>query len=386
MIPYGRQDISQADIDSVINTLKSDFLTQGPQVPLFEKAISDYCNVKYGVACNSATSALHIACLALNLSKGDWMWTSPNSFVASANCGLYCGAKVDFIDIDPKTYNLSIDALKFKLEVADKEGKIPKILVAVHYAGQPCEMMEIQELGKKYGFFIIEDASHALGAMYKDTKIGSCAYSDITILSFHPVKISTTGEGGIALTNNINLAKRLHRLRTHGITAEKKDMELRPKEEIWNYQQVDLGFNYRMTDIEAVLGINQMKRLDQFIARRSELANRYFQNLAKLPIIKPFQSTHSKSSFHLFPIRIQNIPETPSQLKIFNGLKENGISANLHYIPVYRQPYYEKMGFKEGYCPEAEKFHKECISLPLFPKLTNDEQDYIVQTLKKLLL
>ena len=275
MIPYGRQAISEADIEAVVAVLQSDFLTQGPVVPLFEEAIAGYCGAKQGVAVNSATSALHIACLALDLGPDDWLWTSPNSFVASANCALYCGARVDFVDIDPRTYNISVECLKKKLQKAKREGCLPKIVIPVHFAGQPCEMEAIGELSKQYGFSVIEDASHAIGASYNDIKVGSCAHSNITVFSFHPVKIITTGEGGLAITNDTELANRMRRLRAHGITTDKDLMHLRPDNEIWNYQQVELGFNYRMTDIQAALGLSQMSRLDEFVRRRHEIAKQY---------------------------------------------------------------------------------------------------------------
>ena len=385
MISYGRQDISQADIDAVVGVLRSDFLTQGPTVPRFEQAVVDYCGVQHGVAVNSATSALHIACLALNLGPGDWLWTSPNTFVASANVALYCGATVDFVDIDPRTYNMSVECLEKKLELAEKEGCLPKIVMPVHFAGQPCDMPAIHALSQQYGFKIIEDASHAIGASYNNTKVGSCAHSDITVFSFHPVKIITTGEGGMAMTNDDELANRLRRLRTHGITNDKALMQLRPDNEIWNYQQIELGFNYRMTDIQAMLGCSQMQRLDEFVRRRHEIAERYNAELRLLKITIPHQTPRMRSSYHLYPICVREAESGKTQRQIYNALLHNGVSANLHYIPVHRQPYYENLGFKGGDFPEAERFYKEVISLPMYPRLQQQQQETVVRILKEAL-
>jgi dTDP-4-amino-4,6-dideoxygalactose transaminase len=398
MVPSARHDISQIDIDAVVEVLRSDFLTQGHTVPRFEEAIAQYCNAQHAVAVNSATSALHIACLALDLGPGDWLWTSPNTFVASANCALYCGAKVDFVDIDPKTYNISVDSLKQKLECAEKEGRLPKIVMPVHFAGQPCNMPEIYALSERYGYKIIEDASHAIGARYvatKDTpltisrsgeaateqsteiKIGACKHSDITVFSFHPVKIITTGEGGMATTNDTVLAERMRSLRTHGITRDQKLMHPRSNTEIWNYQQVELGFNYRMTDIQAALGLSQMNRLDEFVQRRHKIAKRYNDILKILPIITPWQAPKTYSSYHLYPIRISEMGYKKKQRELYDALWRNEIAANLHYIPVHRHPYYEKLGFTERDFPESEKFHREAISLPMYPGLTERSQDNI---------
>ena len=384
MIPYGRQDINQADIDSVVNVLQSDFLTQGPQVPLFEEAVSSYCFAKYGVAVNSATSALHIACLALGLGKGDYLWTSPNTFVASANCGLYCGAKVDFVDIDPLTYNLSTEELERKLIQAKKESKLPKILVPVHFAGQSCDMKKIHELSKQYGFSIIEDASHAIGGKYLDKSIGNCHYSDITIFSFHPVKIITTAEGGLATTNNKNLLEKMQLLRSHGITRDQALMS-KNSEGAWYYQQIDLGFNYRMTELQAALGVSQINRLDEFIVKRHALQERYDQLLKDLPIILPHQSDFSYSALHLYPIQVNTKKINKGRLEIFNALRDANIGVNVHYIPVHMQPYYRDLGFKPGDFPISESYYSNVISLPLFSQLSFDNQDVVVKTLKKIL-
>ncbi len=385
IIPYGRQDISTADIQVVVDVLRSDYLTQGPVVPAFEKSLSDYCGAQHAVAVNSATSALHVACLALGVGSGDFVWTTPITFVASANCALYCGAQVDFVDIDPRTYNISVECLAVKLQQAKKTGALPKVVIPVHMSGQPCDMSGIHALSQEYGFKIIEDASHAIGGRYKGESIGNCRYSDITVFSFHPVKIITTGEGGMALTNDSQLAKRIKLLRSHGITSDAADMLPRPPEEIWNYQQIALGFNYRMTDILAALGLSQMQRLDEFVVKRHDIAKRYDQLLSDLPVIMPLQHADSYSSFHLYLIRLKSVQTSKTQREVFDALYAAGIQANLHYIPVYRQPYFEKMGFVKGYCPEAEQYYKEAISLPMYPGLTEAQQDHIVYTLKQIL-
>lgn len=382
MIPYGRQEITEEDISEVEKVLRSDFLTQGSVVPKFEKNVADYCSAKHAVAVNSATSALHVACLALNLGLNDYLWTCPNTFVASANCGVYCGAKIDFVDIDPKTYNMSTDALSIKLAKAEKLNKLPKIVIPVHFAGQPCDMEKIYELSKKYGFRIIEDASHAIGASYNNVKIGSCKFSDITIFSFHPVKIITTGEGGMALTNDKNLANHMRRLSTHGITKDKELMYSRPNDEIWNYQQIELGFNYRLTDIQAALGLSQLNRLDEYVATRHKIAKFYNSEFSTLNIQLPSQSPNIYSSYHLYPIRIRNNLTPQTQRQIYDALWKKDIAVNLLYIPVHRQPYYENLGFKLGDFPEAEQFHREVICLPMFPKLNKEQQIKVVESLK----
>jgi UDP-4-amino-4,6-dideoxy-N-acetyl-beta-L-altrosamine transaminase len=382
MIPYGKQDINQADIDAVVEVLKSDFLTQGPMVPQFEKTVSDYTGASHAVAMNSATSALHVACLALGLGEGDWLWTSPITFVASANCGLYCGAKVDFVDIDPRTYNISPQALEQKLIVAEREGHLPKIVVPVHLCGQPCEMEAIHVLSQRFGFRIIEDASHAIGGKYKGEPIGNCRYSDITIFSFHPVKIITTAEGGMALTNDDSLANRMALLRSHGITREPAKMTHTP-DGPWYYQQIDLGYNYRMTDLQAALGVSQMERLDTYVGRRHELAHRYDGLLAGLPVFTPWQHPDSYSGLHLYVIRLRLDKIKTSHLQVFEALREEGIGVNLHYIPVHTQPYYQRMGFNAGDFPQAESYYGEAISLPLYPTMSEAQQDRVVAALEK---
>ena len=385
MIPYGRQEILEEDIIEVEKVLRSDFLTQGPVVPKFEKKVSNFCGANYAIAVNSATSALHVACLALNLSPSDWLWTSPNTFVASANCGIYCGASIDFVDIDPKTYNMSISNLSDKLIKADKLGKLPKVVIPVHFAGQPCDMIAIHKLSKKYKFKVIEDASHAIGARYDKIKVGSCKHSDITIVSFHPVKIITTGEGGMALTNDIKISNKMRRLSAHGITRNKKLMKPRPKSEIWNYQQIELGYNYRMTDIQAALGLSQLKRLKEYVKKRHRIAIRYNNKLSGLPVILPFQSSNIYSSYHLFPIRIKQSSNNKTQKQIYDALWKKNIGVNLLYIPVHRHPYYENLGFKKGDFPVAEQFHREVICLPMFPKLKDKQQSHVVKSLKLIL-
>ena len=384
MIPYGRQDINQQDINAVVEVLKSDFLTQGPQVPAFEQAIIDACDAKYAVAVNSATSALHIACLALGLGNDDWLWTTPNTFVASANCALYCGAKVDFVDIDPRTYNLCAKQLEKKLIAAQKVGKLPKIVIPVHFSGQSCDMQAIHELAKKYGFSIIEDASHAIGGKYKGEPIGNSRYSDITVFSFHPVKIVTTAEGGMAVTNNAKLAEQLNLLRSHGITRD-EELMTQDMDGPWYYQQIELGYNYRMTELQAALGLSQMQRLEAFVIKRHELASRYDNLLHDLPITLPWQHPDSYSARHLYVIRLQLEQINITHLDVFNALRAAGIQANLHYIPVHMQPYYQKMGFASGQFPEAEKYYKEAISIPLFSAMTEGQQDTVCSTLKTIL-
>ncbi len=386
MLSYGKQSINQNDIDSVIEVLKSDFLTQGPQVPIFEKTVSKYCNTKFAVAVNSATSALHLACIALGLKKNDILWTSTNSFVASANCGLYCGALVDFVDIDPLTYNLCCNALETKLKKAKQENKLPKILVAVHFAGQSCDMKKIYSLSQEYGFKIIEDASHAIGGRYLNEPVGNCNYSDIAVFSFHPVKIITTGEGGMALTNNKVLYEKMYRLRTHGITNKVEYFESRPDNEIWNYQQIELGFNYRMTDIQAALGISQMKSLDSFVSNRHTLKDRYNKILKELPLILPYQSKSSYSSLHLYPVQIEKNYKKKSHLQIYNELKNRGIGVNIHYIPIHKHPYYQKMGFTNRNFPNAENYYDRTITLPLFSSMSFEQQDTVVEALKEVLI
>jgi len=365
--------------------LRSDFLTQGPVVPRFEDALAEYCGARYAVATTSATSALHVACLALGLGKGDVLWTVPTTFVASANCALYCGADVDFIDIDPDTYNMNVEKLEEKLLQAEKDGKLPKIVVPVHLCGQSCEMAKIHSLGQRFGFRIIEDAAHAVGGKYQDRPVGNCEYSDIAVFSFHPVKIITTGEGGMAMTNDPSLAERLTRFRSHGITSDRALMETRPDNEIWNYQQIDLGYNYRMTDIQAALGLSQLDRLDGYVARRNEIASQYDADLADLPIQLQRQHEDAYSSYHLYLIRVKEDHGSHTQREVYDTMQAAGINVNLHYIPVYRQPFYEKRGFVQGYCPEAELYHREVISIPIYPTLESGQYDHVVSSLGSML-
>jgi UDP-4-amino-4,6-dideoxy-N-acetyl-beta-L-altrosamine transaminase len=382
MVPYGRQDIDSADIDAVVDVLRSDFLTQGPMVPAFEHDMAQYCGTPYAIAVNSATSALHIACLALGVDKGDVVWTSPISFVASANCALYCGADVDFVDIDPDTYNLSVDRLSEKLAEAEKNGCLPKVVIPVHVCGQPCDVAGLRALGQRYGFKIIEDASHAVGGRYRGEPIGNCRYSDITVFSFHPVKIITTGEGGMALTKDADLARRMQLLRSHGVTREPEEMT-DDAHGPWYYQQIALGFNYRMTDMQAALGRSQMRRLDAFVAKRHERARRYDEKLAALPVITPWQHPEGYSAFHLYVIRLKREETSASRRAVFEGLRAAGIGVNVHYIPIHTQPYYRQLGFRVGDYPEAERYYGEAISLPLFPGLSDEQQDRVVSALRQ---
>jgi UDP-4-amino-4,6-dideoxy-N-acetyl-beta-L-altrosamine transaminase len=383
MIPYGRQSISEADINAVIQVLKSDYLTQGPVVPQFENAVAQHSGAKHAIAVNSATSALHIACLALGVGKGDVVWTSPISFVASANCALYCGAEVDFVDIDPHTYNLSIDSLKEKLLQAELIGKLPKVVIPVHLAGQPCDMESIRALGDKYGFKIIEDASHAIGAKYKDQPVGNCKYSDITVFSFHPVKIITTGEGGMALTNNIEIAQHMQLLRSHGITRDADKMTKEP-DGPWYYQQIDLGFNYRMTDIQAALGLSQFDRLDAFVQKRHAIADKYHLQLSEKDLVKPWQHPSNYSAYHLYIIRVKSNSKK-NHRTIFESLRTEKIGVNLHYIPIYKQPYYAQFQFDEKNFPEAEKYYSEAISLPIYPTLEDAQLQHVIKTCHEVL-
>lgn len=382
MIPYGRQDITQADIDAVVAVLQSDFLTQGPMVPRFEQTVAEHVGARYALAVNSATSALHIACLALGLGPDDYLWTTPITFVASANCGLYCGAQVDFVDIDPRTYNLCPQALAHKLEQAECEGKLPKVVVAVHLCGQPCDIQAIHELAQRYGFKVIEDASHAIGGKYRGEFIGNCRYSDITVFSFHPVKIITTAEGGMALTNDAELAGKMALLRSHGITRDPALMT-HDADGPWYYQQIDLGFNYRMTELQAALGVTQMERLDHYVARRHQLARRYDELLAGLPVTTPWQHPDSYSGLHLYVIRLQLDKIDKAHREVFESLRELGIGVNLHYIPVHTQPYYQRMGFQVGDFPEAECYYAQAISLPMFQTMSEDQQDDVAAAVRQ---
>lgn len=380
MIPYGKQNISEEDIQAVVQVLHSDFLTQGPVVPAFEQAVASYCGAKHAVAINSATSALHIACLSLDVGPGDLVWTSPITFVASANCARYCGADVDFVDIDPRTFNMSVVALADKLAVAKATGRLPKVVIPVHMCGQSCEMADIHQLSREYGFRIIEDASHAIGGAYRGEKIGCGRFSDITIFSFHPVKIITTGEGGMALTNHEDLVKKMARLRSHGITRLPTEM-VGPAEGSWYYQQLELGFNYRMTEIQAALGLSQMSRLDEFVSERHQLANRYDDLLQNCPLVTPWQHRDTYSSRHLYIVRLGSPGRDVSRREVFERMRAEGIGVNVHYIPVYRQPYYQAMGFSAADFPQAEEYYARAITLPLYPTLTEVQQQKIVRTL-----
>ena len=381
MIYYGKQNINEDDIKAVENVLRSDFLTQGPAIEKFEKKVADYCGVKYAVAVTNATSALHIACRAVNLGEGDFLWTSPITFVASANCGRYCGAGVDFVDIDNDTYNMSVEILEDKLK---NSAHLPKVVIPVHLAGQSCDMEKIYALSRRYNFTVVEDASHAVGADYKNSKVGSCKYSDMTVFSFHPVKIITTGEGGMILTNNENLYEKLKLYRSHGITRNPALMTHEP-DGSWYYQQIDLGFNYRMTDIQAALGYSQMNRLDEFVARRRYLANRYNEKLKSLPLKIPYQSADTNSSWHIYIVRLDLNRVKKSKVQIFTEMREKGVTLNLHYIPVHTQPYYERLGHKPEECPNSLHYYKEAFTLPLYYSLTDEQQDYVVNSLAEVL-
>lgn len=381
MIYYGKQFIDEQDINAVIEVLKSDFLTQGPVIENFEKAVAEYCGVKYAVAVTNATSALHIACLAAGLDKGDMLWTSPITFTASANCGRYCGSDVDFVDIDDNTYDMSVTALKEKLE----KSKIkPKVVIPVHLAGQSCEMREIYDLSKQYGFTVIEDASHAIGADYKDTKVGCCKYSDMTVFSFHPVKIITTGEGGMVLTNSEELYKKLTLYRSHCITRD-ENLMIKEADGPWYYQQIGLGFNYRMTELQAALGLSQLAKVDKFVARRRQLAERYNELLKDLPLKLPYQNPDTDSSWHLYIVRADFNKVKKTKKEIFAEMKAKGVCLNLHYIPVHTQPYYQNLGFKYGDFPVSEKYYEEAFTLPLYYSLTDEQQDCVVSALKEVL-
>jgi len=377
VIPYGRQQIGCDEIDAVVEILQSDYLTQGPIVPQFEKAIAEKVGVKFGVAVSSATAALHISCLALGLGDGDLLWTSPNTFVASANCGLYCGARVDFIDIDPRTYNIDVEVLRSKLKKAEIIGVLPKIVVAVDFAGQSCDMESIHELSQQYGFKVIEDASHAIGGKYKNTPVGNCAYCDITIFSFHPVKIITTGEGGMALTNNPVLAEKLERLRSHGITKDKSLMQT-DAHGGWYYEQIELGFNYRMTDIHAALGLKQLERLDDFITRRKEIVKEYNSSLIGLPLILPWEHHDSDSACHLYVVQIDDSKTSKKRVSFFDFMRDNGVNVNVHYIPIYKQPYYKNFGYVNDDFDQTEKYYSNCLSLPIYPALNKTDQDRVI--------
>jgi len=382
VIPYARQSISDADVAAVIEVLRSDWLTQGPTVERFEEALRVRVGARHAVAVHSGTAALHLACLALELGPGDSLWTSANTFAASANCARYCGASVDFVDIELHTYNMSVPALAEKLDSAERAGRLPKVVVPVHFGGQPCDMPAIAELAQRYRFRVIEDASHALGAEIGATKVGDCRYSDISVLSFHPVKIITTGEGGLAATNDAKLARRLRLLRTHGITRDPAQMT-RASEGPWYYEQIELGFNYRMTDIQAALGVSQIARLDEFIARRRALVQRYAHLLSGLPIRLPVEFAGRKSAWHLYVVNIDRKRCSKTRRAVYDAMRERGIAVNVHYMPVYLLPYYRALGFHEGDCPAAEAYYEATLTLPLFPALTDGEQEEVARALRQ---
>ena len=386
MISYGRQDVRQVDIEAVIKVLRSDYLTQGPVVPELESAISSRVGAKHAVAVNSATSALHIACVALGLGNGDRLWTVPITFVASANCGRYCGANVDFVDIDPATWNISLPYLEEKLFRARRENSLPKVVVPVHFSGQPTLQERIWELSREYGFRIVEDASHAVGASRNGEPVGSCRWSDIAVFSFHPVKIITAGEGGMALTNDPQIAERMSMLRSHGITRD-SDRFLNPEDERgpWYYEQQLLGFNYRMTDIQAALCVSQLGRLDEYIERRNYLAQRYARKLRSLPLQLPTIEEGNRSAFHLYVVRMTEKSTSKTRRQVFDGLRDRGVAANLHYIPVHLQPYYRSLGFSPGQFPESEAYGRDAITLPLYPTLSDGDQDNVVRAVEQVL-
>ncbi len=390
MIPYARQLVTEADVDAVVAVLHSDFLTQGPAVPRFEQAVAARVRAAHAVAMNSATSALHVACIALGLKQGDALWTVPNTFVASANCARYCGADVDFVDIDPATWNMSVSALKDRLFRAERAGRLPKVVVPVHFGGQPTEQEAIRELAGRYGFKVLEDASHSIGASRSGEPAGSCRWSDITVLSFHPVKIITSGEGGMALTNDAVLAEKMRMLRSHGITRDPARFDSGALAEdgtagAWYYEQLLLGFNYRMTDIHAALGLSQLGRLEANVERRNDLARRYDAALAGMPLRLPSVQPDNLSAFHLYVVRVKPDAAGRSHRQVFDELRRRGVAVNLHYLPVHLQPYYRALGFSEGSFPEAEAHAGEAITLPLYPSLAESQQDRVVNALRETL-
>jgi UDP-4-amino-4,6-dideoxy-N-acetyl-beta-L-altrosamine transaminase len=384
MIPYGRQSISQDDIDAVISVLKSENLTQGPTPAQFENLITNYCGSQFAISANSATSALHIACLALGLGEGDYLWTSTNTFVASANCARYCGASVDLVDIDERTYNMSVNALEEKLIKAEREGKLPKIVVPVHFAGLSCDMKRIKELSQKYEFFIIEDASHAVGARYDSNLVGSCQYSDIAVFSFHPVKIITSGEGGMCVTNNALLAEKMKLFKNHGINRT-PELLLKGIEGAWYFEQIELGYNFRMSDIHAALGMSQLKRVDEFVSKRRNIAKKYHERLKEFPLTTPVESIDCYSSFHLYVVRLDLAEMKRQFIDIFSTLRARGVGVGKHYIPIYMHPYYKKLGLNADNFPNTEKYYRDSMTLPVFPDLKDEEFETILKELKVIL-
>lgn len=382
MIPYARQSIDDADVARVVEVLQSDYLTQGPAVPEFERVVAERCGASYAVATSNATSALHIACAALGVGTGDLVWTSPNSFVASANCARYCGADVDFVDIDSATYNMSVECLEAKLARASRDGRLPKVVVAVDFAGQPADLASLLSLKMRYGFKLIEDASHAVGASYKGEPVGNGRFADVTVFSFHPVKIVTTAEGGMALTNDVALAERMRLLRSHGVTRD--TAVIGTDREPWEYEQITLGYNYRLTDIQATLGISQMERLDTFLARRREIAARYTVGLSGLQLTLPWQHPDAASSYHLYPVVVQPGAGV-TRRSLFDELVARGIRPNAHYIPIHTQPYYRALGFAPGDFPNAEAYYGGALSLPMYVDLSDAEQAHVIGALHEIL-
>jgi UDP-4-amino-4,6-dideoxy-N-acetyl-beta-L-altrosamine transaminase len=381
MIPYGRQSISQGDIDAVVAVLRSDFLTQGPAVPAFEKAVAERVGAQHAIAVNSATSALHVACLALGLGPGDRLWTVPNTFLASANCARYCGAEVGFVDIDPGTWNMSAADLARRLEIAAREGTLPRAVVPVAFGGQSCDMRAIKSLADRHGVAVVEDASHAVGGRYAGRPVGCGEYADITVFSFHPVKIVTTAEGGMALTNDDRLATRMQLFRSHGMTRDPALME-GASEGGWYYEQIELGYNYRMTELQAALGLNQLRRLEEFVARRHRIAARYATMLAGLPLAAQQPLADAQSALHLYPVQLH---DTSRRREVYDALRDSGIGVNVHYIPVHLQPYYRRLGFARGDFPNAEAYYAGAVTLPMYPDLTEAMQDRVVAALTRAL-
>lgn len=380
MIPYGKHLVDEDDIDAVVEVLRNQFLTQGQVVPQFEKALCDYTGAKHCVAVNSATSGLHVACLAAGVGQGDLVWTVPNSFVASANCALYCGAQVDFVDINPSTRNIDLDALDNKLQAAAEQNRLPKVLIVVHFSGLSCDMQRIQALTQAYSVILIEDAAHGLGGSHRGAKIGSCVHSDMAVLSFHPVKSITSAEGGAVLTNQSQLLQKMQLFAKHGVTKDAA-LYLGESHGPWYYQQLELGYNYRLSDMQAALGLSQLTKLDSFIQRRAEIAKVYDQALAHLPLKLPLVEPESQSAWHLYMVELTQ----HNRQSIYQQLHAKGVAVNVHYIPIHLQPYYQRLGFKEGDFPQSEHFYQNALTLPLFPSLSEKEQATVIQALEEVL-